>query len=79
MFGGGVGTHKGKLHVVSGAEWIGLTATRRVQLYDLKEGTPPRQCFYDPVPVFDQWDRLWNANEPYPALRKTKDFPMILV
>jgi len=72
-FGGALGTHEGKLHVVSGAEWIGLTATRRVQLYDLKHSPPPRECFYDPIPVFDQWDRLWNKARPYPDLRQNFD------
>eukprot|EP00551_Chaetoceros_affinis_P009831 CAMPEP_0203685150 /NCGR_PEP_ID=MMETSP0090-20130426/48402_1 /ASSEMBLY_ACC=CAM_ASM_001088 /TAXON_ID=426623 /ORGANISM="Chaetoceros affinis, Strain CCMP159" /LENGTH=391 /DNA_ID=CAMNT_0050554337 /DNA_START=120 /DNA_END=1295 /DNA_ORIENTATION=- len=72
-FGGALGTHEGKLHVVSGAEWIGLTATRRVQLYDLKHSPPLRECFYDPIPVFDQWDRLWNKVRPYPELRQNFD------
>lgn len=71
-FGGALGIHDGTLHVVGGAEWLGLSATRRVQLYDLKRAPPPRQCFYESVPVFDQWERTWDQAKPWPNINKKK-------
>ncbi|KAL7545229.1 hypothetical protein ACHAWF_008575 [Thalassiosira exigua] len=70
-YGGALGVHNGKLHIVGGAEWMGLSATRRVQVYDLEKAPPPRQCFYEPRPIFDQWDRSWNKAKPYPDLGDT--------
>ena len=64
-YGGGLGIHDGIIHVVGGAEWVGHSASRRVQLYDLRKAPSPRQCFYDPVPVFDQWERTWNKVKPW--------------
>ena len=64
-YGGGVGIHDGKLHVIGGAEWFGHAASRRVQVYDLEESQGPRQCFYEPFPVFDQWERTWNKIMPW--------------
>lgn len=67
-FGGGVGIHDGKLHVVGGGDWFGAAAVRRVQIYDLNEAPKPRQCFYDQVPIFDQYDRNWDKRMPYPDI-----------
>jgi hypothetical protein len=70
-YGGAMGIHEGKLHVVGGSEWVGFSATRRVQVYDLERAPPPRQCFYQQVPIFDQWERTWNKEKPYPDLGDT--------
>jgi len=67
-FGGGLGIHDGKLHVVGGGEWLGLSASRRVQVYDLNKAPPPKHCFYEPTPVFDQWERTWDKVLPWPDI-----------
>lgn len=67
-FGGVMGIHDDKLHVVAGGEWLGAAATRRLQIYDLKEAPKPKQCFYDRVPVYDQYDRAWNKIKPFPDM-----------
>ena len=66
--GGVMGIHDDKLHIVSGAEWIGGAASRRVQIYDLKEAPKPKQCFYDRVPVYDQYERSLTKDKPYPDM-----------
>jgi hypothetical protein len=70
VFGCGVGVYKDELHIVGGADWAGLTATKRVQIYDLQKAPGPMGCFYDPIPVFDQFDRVWNKALPFPDFRR---------
>jgi len=68
-FGGTIGIHEGKVHIVGGGEWVGFAASRRVQTYSIEKAPPPRQCFYKQVPIFDEWDeRTWNKNKPYPDI-----------
>jgi hypothetical protein len=66
-YGGVIGIYDDKLHIVSGADWIGASATGRVQIYDLKEAPKPKQC-YDRVPVYDQYERTWNKVKPFPDM-----------
>ncbi|KAL7544683.1 hypothetical protein ACHAWF_008052, partial [Thalassiosira exigua] len=62
-----VGVWDNKLHIVGGAEWLGFASTRRVVVVDLKKMPPPRNCFYRETPVFDEWDRTWNGDPPFPG------------
>jgi hypothetical protein len=59
-----MGVYEGKLHIVGGGEWFGLSATRRLVIVDLNKAPPPRSCFYDETPIFDQWNRTVTKNPP---------------
>jgi hypothetical protein len=68
-FGGTMAEYKGKLHIVGGAETFGVSATRRVQIYDIAAAPLPKPCFYDMIPVFDRWRSGSRVNAmPYPDL-----------
>ena len=62
-YGGAMGEYEGKLHIVGGAETFGISATRRIQVYDIAAAPPPEPCFYDMIPVFDRWRSM-----PYPGI-----------
>ena len=71
--GGAVGVWKGKMHIVGGGEWLAISATRRVMVVDLGSAPPPRNCYYKEEPVFDQWDRTYNSDPPFPGTYGVKD------
>ena len=39
--GGAIGVHKGKLHIVGSAEWVRITVTCCIQIYNLEKAPPP--------------------------------------
>lgn len=54
VYGPAVGVYQNKLHILGGAEWLGLAATRRVVVVDLEQAPPARNCFYRETPIFDE-------------------------
>ena len=70
-YGGAIGVHEGNLHIVGGAEWFGISASRRVQVYNIQKAPPPRPCFYEMTPVFDNWRHGYTVNAtPYPEINR---------
>lgn len=68
--GAAVGVWKDKLHLVGGGEWVGISATRRVVVIDLKKAPAPRNCYYKEKPIFDEWNRTYNDAPPFPGIYK---------
>ena len=56
QYGGAAGVDEaGVVHVVGGAEWFSISATRRLQLYDLAAAPLPRQCMYEHRANLQDW------------------------
>mmetsp|Transcript_3617 Transcript_3617/g.10381 ORF Transcript_3617/g.10381 Transcript_3617/m.10381 type:complete len:287 (-) Transcript_3617:56-916(-) len=73
-YGGGFGVHDGKLHIVGGAEWLFLSATRRVMVVDLAKAPRPEPCMYTAARTTDQWERTGHGNPPYPDIDAENTF-----
>eukprot|EP00980_Cylindrotheca_fusiformis_P027876 scaffold22560_cov135-Cylindrotheca_fusiformis.AAC.87 len=68
VFGAAVGVWKDKMHIVGGGEWMGISSTRRVVVIDLKKAPEPRNCYYKETPIFDEWERTYNNDPPFPGI-----------
>ncbi|KAL1526049.1 hypothetical protein AB1Y20_020870 [Prymnesium parvum] len=79
-FGGGLGCVGLRCTLVSGAEWFGVSSTRRVMEIDLSRTALPTPCWYDVVQSPPHAALLWNASSnratPYGSSKwMKKDFP----
>eukprot|EP00980_Cylindrotheca_fusiformis_P014744 scaffold4009_cov124-Cylindrotheca_fusiformis.AAC.24 len=72
LCGAAMGVWKDKLHIVGGGEWVGISATRRVVIIDLKQAPPPQNCYHKEKPIFDEWNRTYNDAPPFPGILGTK-------